>query len=69
MPIIKRGEKFFIKKKNANSEAVKVGIQCEMEEHPTIDEATAKTLVMDHLKEDAQYYKDYVAEESDDKKD
>lgn len=69
MPIIKRGEKFFIKKKNANSEATKVGIECETKEHPTMPPEAIKILVADHLREDPKYYAEYMDEETHEKTD
>ena len=63
MKLIKKGEKYFIKKKVANGAAMAKGIECESEEHPTMDPEAVKTLVQDHLKEDPQFYDDYMAEE------
>jgi hypothetical protein len=64
MPIVKRGEKYFIKKKVANSEAMQSGIECETSEHPTMSPDQIKILVKDHLKEDPKYYDEYMDEES-----
>ena len=62
--IVKRGEKYFIKKKVANGEAMQAGVECETSEHPTMSPDQIKILVKDHLKEDPKYYDEYMDEES-----
>jgi hypothetical protein len=63
--LIKKGKKYFIKKKVAQSSAMTVGIQCETEEHPSMNPDQIRILVQDHLKEDPHYYDEYTNEESD----
>lgn len=40
----------------ADDKCVKKGIEIESKEHKSLDEKTIKTLVMDHLKMDKEYY-------------
>lgn len=69
--LIKRGDKYFKKKKTFMNEAVKMGMEVESKEHPEFDEKTIKQLVQDHLKEDPEYYeeeeKDEEEEETEEK--
>ena len=64
--LVKRGEKYFIKKdKQVDEECLEKGTKIEAEEHPSFTEKQVRQIAMDHLKEDPEYYEDEENEEEE----